>query len=137
MKTTIPILLAALILCGCATEKNPLLTGNPKDWRGHPTSDLVAAHGQPTRVLHQSDGDIWQYVQERDAVVPKGSHAAFNMLGFSGSGSSAMGGGGGFENHEQYTAHLVRTDNFAVKDGIIKRWYGETDENGQMVWHGH
>ena len=48
-----------------------------------------------------------------------------------------MGAGGGFESHDQYTAHLVRTDNFAVKDGIIKRWYGETDENGQMVWHGH
>lgn len=137
MKTTIPILIGTLILCGCATEKNPLMTGNPKDWRGHPTADLVAVCGQPTRILHQSDGEVWQYVEESDAVVPKGSHMSFNMRGFSSGGNSAAGAGGGFESHDQYAAHFVRTDNFEVKKGIIKKWYGQTQENGQVVWKGH
>jgi len=79
MKTTIPILLSVLILCGCASEKNPLMTGNPKDWRRHPTSDLVTACGQPTRILQQSDGEVWQYIGEWEAEVPKGSHMLFDM----------------------------------------------------------
>jgi hypothetical protein len=137
MKTTIPILIGTLILCGCASERNPLLTGNPKDWRGHPTSDLVTVGGQPTRIIKQSDGEIWQYVKEWDAVVPKGSHASFNMRGFGDNGSSAVGGGGGFSSHEQYNAHFVRTDNFAVRNGIIRKWYGEIDENGQVVLQRH
>jgi hypothetical protein len=138
MKTTIPILLAALVLCGCAsTTKNPLMTGNPKDWRGHPTADLIAACGQPAHIFNQSDGEIWQYVNERDAIVPKGSHMAFNMRGFSDGYGSANGAAGGFESHDQYTAHFKRTDNFEIKDGIIKRWYGEIDQNGQIIWKGH
>jgi len=137
MKTTFPIFLVALILCGCASEKNPLMTGNPKDWRGHPTSDLVTASGQPTRVLQQSDGEVWQYIKQWDAEVPKGSHMSFNMQGFSTANSSVSGAGGGFESHEQYKAHYVRIDSFAVKKGIITKWYGEIDENDQAIrkWH--
>ena len=137
MKMTIPILIGTLILCGCASEKNPLLTGNPKDWRDHPTTDLVTVWGQPTRIINQSDGEIWQYIQESDAVIPKGSHASFNMGGFSGSGSSALGGGGGFSSHEQYNAHIVKINNFAVRNGIIKKWYGEIRENDQVVLKEH
>ena len=137
MKTTILILVSTIILCGCATVKNPLMTGNPKDWRGHPTADLVTAWGQPTHTLNQSDGEIWQYVKEWDAVVPKGSHASFSMGGFGNNSSSAFGGGGGSSSHEQYNAHYVRTDNFAVRNGIIRNWYGEMDENGQVVLKQH
>jgi hypothetical protein len=136
MKTAILIPLVALALCGCASN-NPLMTGNPKDWRGHPTTDLVTAHGQPTHILQQSDGEVWQYVQEWDAVVPKGSHASFSMGGFGNSGGSALAGGGGIESHEQYNAHYIRTDNFQIKDGIIKKWYGEIDQNGSVVWKRH
>lgn len=137
MKTTIPILLSVLILCGCASEKNPLMTGNPKDWRRHPTSDLVTACGQPTRILQQSDGEVWQYIGEWEAEVPKGSHMLFDMRGFSTANSSVSGAGGGFESHDQYKAHYKRIDNFAVKKGIIMKWYGEIDENGQAIrqWH--
>lgn len=113
------------------------MTGNPKDWRGHPTSDLVTVGGQPTRIIKQSDGEIWQYVKEWDAVVPKGSRALFNMGGFSSGGNSAASGGGGFESHEQYSAHFKRTDNFEVKKGIIEKWYGQMEENGQVVWQRH
>jgi len=137
MKKQILIVLGGLFLCGCASEKSPLLTGNAKDWRDHPTADLVAVCGKPARILNQSNSEIWQYVKEWDAVVPKGSRASFQMQGFSGNSSSAIGGGGGFESHDQYAAHYVRTDNFAVKGGIIKEWYGEIDENDRVVWKGH
>ena len=59
------------------------------------------------------------------------------MGGFGNGSTSALSGGGGSESHEQYNAHYIRTDNFAVKDGIIKKWYEQLEENGQVVhkWH--
>lgn len=144
MKTTILILIGTLILCGCATEttkkntlNSPLLTGNTKDWRGHPTADLIMIWGQPTRILNQSDGEIWQYVKEWDAVIPKGSHGSFNMQEMGDSSGSIAGGGGGFSSHEQYNAHFVRIDNFAVVNGIIGKWYGELDENDAVIFKRH
>lgn len=113
------------------------MTGNPKDWCGHQTSDLVAARGQPTRIIHQTDGEIWEYVNEGDFIVPKGSHMVFNMGGFG--NSSAFAGGGGFvsEKNDQHKSHYVVINRFEVKNGIIKKWYGERDVDGRMIWHGH
>jgi hypothetical protein len=105
MTRKILIILSALALVGCASD--PLMTGEPHDWVGHLASDLKAAMGEPTRVIHQSNyqdndpaiaklfegksgkSEIWEYVQTGDAISPKESDTKFRFGGFGGSTTTA------------------------------------------------
>ena len=117
------------LLVGCASD--PAVTGKPQDWMGHPASDLRASQGEPTKIVHQSNGDeVWEYVNSRGYIVPKGE-----------SMSAGLGGGvGGFsmeKRPEDRPAEEINLSRFKIRNGKVVEWYASRSVNGRVVWQDH
>jgi hypothetical protein len=130
-------LFLVVLACGCASDNNPLMTGNPKDWIGHSTTDLANAIGQPTRTLAQAEGEIWEYTKEYDRDIPKGSHSAFSMGTFGGNNSFVSRAGFASNSNEEHVGHFVDTFRAEVRDGVIKKVYASEFVDGQRVYEVH
>jgi hypothetical protein len=153
MKRRILIIFSALALVGCASD--PLMTGEPHDWVGHLASDLKAAMGEPTRIIHQSnyqdndpaisklfeaksgESEIWEYVQTGDAVSPKESSTAFNMHGAD--SNLGFGAHGGINTTESpaHQSHYENIWRYEIKNGKVVKWYAARLVDGKTVWSQH
>ena len=153
MTRKLSIMLFALILVGCASD--PLMTGEPHDWVGHLASDLRAAMGEPTRIIHQSnyqendpaiaklfepksgDVEIWEYRTEGETVSPKQSDTGFNRHG----ADSALGfGAHGGINTTETPAHQSHYENiwrYEIQNGKVVKWYAARLLDGKTVWSQH
>jgi hypothetical protein len=146
---------AAAIMVGCASD--PMMTGEAHDWVGHKMTDLVAALGQPTRTIHQSDYNaddpaiarafegkpkgeiiILEYVDTGDAMSPNQGHISFGMHGTD-SPNGGFGAHGGINTSETpaHESTYVNITRFEVRDGIVIKWFQSHSVDGVVQWAHH
>ena len=135
MRPTLIISLIVLILTGCASD--PLMSGKPQDWVGHQATELRGAMGEPARIIPSANGaEIWEFVKDKDYVVPKGENMSFGFGGLGG----PHGGAGAFsmeKRPDDQAAHETKLFRFKIKNGVVSEWYANRVVNGRMVWEDH
>jgi hypothetical protein len=107
MNRLIATALGMLLLCAC--ESNPMMTGEPQDWKGKSAEQLRTGMGEPQRVVPQPDGsEVWEYTSEGEFVREHRSPGKFK--------------------------NVVR---YQIRDGKVKKWFFERYENGEVVKRDH
>jgi hypothetical protein len=123
---------AVLFLFGCATD--PLMTGKPQDWQGHPSSELRMSWGEPTKSFHKEDGsEVWEYRKVGGTVIPRQDNTQFGF------GGNRFGGSGQVNTvHEpERVAEFENVFRFTVKGGKVTKWYAARYVDGRVVWEDH
>ena len=127
--------MVVILLVGCAGD--PLMSGKPQDWIGHPASDLRSAWGEPTRIMTESNGaEVWEYHKASDVIIPKGENM---RLGFSGVGGP-YGGSGGFSMEKRPDDRPAKDEQlfrFKIRNGKVNRWYAARMLDGRVIWEDH
>ncbi|HTI70376.1 MAG TPA: hypothetical protein VMF06_10445 [Candidatus Limnocylindria bacterium] len=135
-KLRIAVLTAASALYGCASD--PLMSGKPEDWVGHPASELAAAWGQPSRVLPEHTGmEVWEYEKSGELVSPKQNDTSFHAAGADWNGGFGAHGGITSTETREHLSQYQNLCRFKIKDGRIKEWYAARLIDGKIVWQDH
>jgi hypothetical protein len=107
MKNPFLTIAIAVVISGCAS--NPLLTGEPSDWKRKPAAELRNSLGEPTRtVTHQDGSQTWEYVTEGEYV-----------------------------REHRSPGHFVNVTRYLIKDGKVRKWFTERIEDGVVVRRDH
>ena len=133
MKINLLLVVSMLALVGCVL-RDPLMTGHARDWKGHPSSDLQAIMGVPTRIVPRPNGaEVWEYVQEGEFVAPKEKDTGFSLGGARGFGSFGASGGITTTETGERQSHYRNLWRYGVKNGKITDFYAERSVDGKVV----
>ncbi len=114
-----------------------MITGKPQHWMGRSVTELRTSLGEPTRVIPQENGELWEYKETGEFVAPARDSTSFRAGGYAGGPAFGMSGNTTTVRQGERLSQYENVTRFLIRDGKVRRWSAARIVDGETVWSDH